>query len=814
MVSTNRLTAREKEVAGLVAAGKSNRAIAAALWLSERTVENHVRSILAKLDTDSRVGIANALLRAGPQRGPDAPESLRGSDLPRQLTSFVNRDVELAELASLLGRHRLVTLTGSGGVGKTRTALQAAANPLRSFRDGVWFVELAPLLTGAYIPSAVALALGLQLETKGESFENVAQALRSHQALLLIDNCEHLIVDCGELIARILQRCPDVTVLATSREPLSIDGEECYRLPSLGVPAPENVKGLRASAAMEFSAIQLFVERARTADKRFVLSDENAGTVAAICRRLDGIPLAIELAATRVAILSPRQLNEGLDERFSILTDHGRNTIPRHKTLAALIDWSHELLNERERRLFRRLGIFASSFALEGALAVAAGEDLNEERVFEGLASLVDKSLVLSEPVGDVFRFRLLESTRAYAFEKLRSAGEVDLLARRLLRHLCTSFSRLRGLSDETARVSDVHDAFSIELDNIRASLHRAFNGKEAVAASRLLADIGQCWNFLYLNDEGIAWIDRSLAALGDDEPVLRARLSITLSEVLANHQQHVRAREFAVRGLALARVCGNERVFAHAISRFVNSTANYGDLRSAASAYAEGQAIPDLPLPLRLRLLGSRSELLTNQGDFAGAVQVIEQVCQQHRALGNQREESVWTINLAEQLYASGRTRDAIVTAREILPALGGSGRLLLLGDLAGYLVDANELHETFALAREAMRERATSTRDTVNLSIVIGHLALALALAGDLPRAAKLGSYSYAAERYGYPRSLLEATTRARLLEILKERLSGDDVESLSALGSALSFDAAIALAFEAASQAAAQDFREIEY
>jgi predicted ATPase/class 3 adenylate cyclase len=331
------------------------------------------------------------------------------NNLPRMLTSFVGREAEIAEITALIDTNPLVTLVGSGGVGKTRTSLQIAANLLDGSGDGVWFIELAPLASGDYIPSTIAHALGITLPPDGDQIEQLTRALKEKHTLLVFDNCEHMVEPAARVISAILRACPSVKILASSRQGLGIAGEATYRMPSLNVPRDADRATLTAAESTRYAAISLFVERARAGDRRFGLTDDNAPIVADICRRLDGIPLAIELAASRVKMFSPQQINERLNERFRMLTGGSRDVLPRQQTLRALIDWSHDLLDERERVVFRRLGIFVNGFTYAGAVAVAGGEDLDEFEIFDVLASLVDKSLVLAEPQADAVRYRLLE---------------------------------------------------------------------------------------------------------------------------------------------------------------------------------------------------------------------------------------------------------------------------------------------------------------------------------------------------------------------------------------------------------------------
>ncbi|MBD5633952.1 MAG: adenylate/guanylate cyclase domain-containing protein, partial [Candidatus Eremiobacteraeota bacterium] len=284
---------------------------------------------------------------------PDLPLEFRplrsldavSNNLPAAATSFVGREAEIAEITSLVHAHRLVTLVGSGGLGKTRTSLQVAANVADDFANGVWFVELAPLSNGDYVPSSIAQATGVTLNPEGDPVDNLADGLRAMHALLVFDNCEHVIEPVARIVAAILRKSPQIKILASSRQGLGVTGEMAYRLPTLGVPSDASISTaapLRADEALRHAAVALFVERARAVDQRFSLADRDAPVVAEICRRLDGIPLAIELAAARVRILSSRQLRERLDERFRVLTGGARDVLPRQQTLRALIDWSYD----------------------------------------------------------------------------------------------------------------------------------------------------------------------------------------------------------------------------------------------------------------------------------------------------------------------------------------------------------------------------------------------------------------------------------------------------------------------------------------
>lgn len=350
------------------------------------------------------------------------------NNLPRQLTSFIGRDHVIAEISALIDKHPLVTLVGAGGSGKTRCAIQVGAELLDGSGDGAWLADLAPISNNASVVNVAAQTLNVKEHADRALADTLVAFLKRKRLLLILDNCEHVIEQVRQLTAAILHECPDVHVLATSREPLNISGEATFRMPPLAIPPGSD--GLFAEGVSRYGAVQLFVDRALLSNNRFAFTEENAPYVAEICRRLDGIPLAIELAAARVKVLSPQQLARKLDERFRVLTGGDRSALPRQQTMRALIDWSYDLLSNDERTLFRKLSIFAGGFTLETAAATCSDGDMDEIVVLDLLTSLVDKSLVQAEPHTDETRYRLLESTRQYAREKLLEAGEEHATAR------------------------------------------------------------------------------------------------------------------------------------------------------------------------------------------------------------------------------------------------------------------------------------------------------------------------------------------------------------------------------------------------
>src|SRR3954451_7441163 len=357
-----------------------------------------------------------------PRGGRPPPRGRVRHTLPVALTSFIGRERELREVARLLGRHRLVTLTGAGGSGKTRLGLEAAAARVSECRDGVWLVELAGLSDPGLVADETASALGLTLPSRLPAHAGLGAQLAQWRALLILDNCEHLVGACAVLAEHLLGACPGLRILSTSREPLRVPGEVTWRVPSLALPT--RTASAEPAELAGYESIRLFCERASDVAAGFALNQDNAGSVVEICLRLDGMPLAVELAAARVGVLSPAQIADRLGDCLAVLTAGSRSALDRQQTLRATLSWSHDLLTDVERALFRRLAVFAGSFALEGAEAVTAGEPIAQRDVADLLARLVDKSLVVTEDGPTGYRYRLLEPMRQYASERLEEAGE------------------------------------------------------------------------------------------------------------------------------------------------------------------------------------------------------------------------------------------------------------------------------------------------------------------------------------------------------------------------------------------------------
>jgi predicted ATPase/DNA-binding SARP family transcriptional activator len=476
-------------------------------------------------------------------------------NLPVELTSFIGRECELEEVNRLLRSRRLVTLTGAGGSGKTRLALRVAADVLGDYPAGVWLVELAPLADPGLVPRAVGAALGIREEPGRTMTEALVERLPAQRLLLLLDNCEHLVEPCAELAHALLSAGTELRILATSREALNVPGELAWRVPPLSLPEPDTTSPPAALA--DYAAIRLYVERAAAVRPGFVLDYDNAGAVTAICRRLDGIPLAIELAAARVRTMSPQEILQRLDHSFELLTGGARTARPRQQTLRATVDWSHDLLSLSEQVLFRRLAVFAGGFGLADAERVCADQELADGAVLDLLDHLVDKSLVLAEPgAAGSTRYRLLETLREYASERLQAAGEEVALRSRHLAHfldLVEATHQHKMVSGSDAGLP----VLTLNQDNLRAALGW---GREADALRTLRMSTGLL-DFWLSNDlaEGRRWLEESLAQVTERTPE-RAR-GLLAAGALANVQRlYDEARRYLEESLAISVELGDRR--------------------------------------------------------------------------------------------------------------------------------------------------------------------------------------------------------------------------------------------------------------
>ena len=508
------------------------------------------------------------------------------NNLPPEMTSFIGRERELAETRKLLRSARLLTLIGPGGTGKTRLSLQLAADQLTEFKDGVWLVELAALSDPAFTLSTIASVLELHEVPGIPLLKIVLDYLRGRQLLIILDNCEHLVETSAQLADQLLHACPHLKILASSREALGIAGETVFRVPSLSLP------DLSSQAILEYEATRLFIERAAKAEPRFHVTDHNALSIAQICSRLDGIPLAIELAAARVKLFTPEQIAERLDDRFKLLTGGSRTALPRQQTLRALIDWSYQSLNETEQRALRRLAVFSGGWTFEAAEAV-----VGESEALDGLLGLVNKSLVNVEERDGESRYRFLETIRQYAMEKLLESGEatetrnrhLDFFlqsTRRTLQHERNSYG---VLLDDTQWL----DRMEVEHDNLRAALDWSVSS-HPIRALGLVSTVGSFWVARDYNNEARRW-SRMILERSQSVPHIegdRAKVYGVLGWSSIGIGDHKTGRAAAEAGIELARKVADTALLGYLLSLVTLASIFQGDFPAAEKALTEAEAI------------------------------------------------------------------------------------------------------------------------------------------------------------------------------------------------------------------------------
>lgn len=472
-------------------------------------------------------------------------------NLPAQLTKFIGRQAEINDLRVVLAGNRLVTLIGAGGAGKTRLAVQVAAQVAGDFGDGVCYVDLAPITHPDVVPVTAARALGLPDQLGRSTIETLQRHLRDRHILMVLDNCEHLLDASAALVVALVGEVSKVTVLATSREPLGVAGEAMWQVPSLSLAG---------------DAIELFADRARLAKSDFTITDANGAVVAEICRRLDGMPLAIELAAARVRALSLDEIVDSLHDRFRLLTGGSRTAVRRQQTLRASVDWSHDLLTETERILFRRLAVFMGGFDLDAAQAVTGADGVQRYQVLDQLTLLVDKSLVVADNIGGSTRYRLLETVRQYALEKLGESGEADAVRSR---H-CDYYASVAALLDAPAR-SDYKqrlDQLEIEMDNLRIALAWCLETSNTERALSLASSLQPLWFTRGRSMEGRVWFDTVVPDGNWDAPEVSAAVrACALADTAVLNMWVGGGGDLANRSLAIAREVGDRALLARALT-------------------------------------------------------------------------------------------------------------------------------------------------------------------------------------------------------------------------------------------------------
>ncbi len=774
-----------------VAAGRAAAASALLARFRERLRENGLE--LSAAFERRFEGLSGTPLRRSEKRRRSDEPARHG--LPRYLTELIGRERDVADVVSMLDDSPLVSIVGAGGVGKTRLAVQAGEQLFEAFADGVEFVDLSTTDDPSRVPGTIAAAFGVA-DTGGTQplVARVAGALKGKQLLIVLDNCEHVISAAADAANAILQACDGVRILATSREPLGITGEETYRMPPLEVPPPG--VHLSPDRALEYAAIALFAARARAVKRSFALVDENVEFVADVVRRLDGIALAIELAASRVNALSLQQLAERLDERLSLLTQGSRTALPRHQTLRALIGWSYDLLGDAERSLVRRLAVFRGGWTLEAAEAICTDARFPAWNTFDLLASLVDKSLIVAEIDAREQRYRFLDSTRAFAAERLLEAGERDGVAAEHCRYYAQAALRASDAYWETD--SDVWTArLRLDIENYRAAIDWGLGfGRDPVAAATIVASLRALW-LSVSRREGSAALERAAAALPLDAParvrglLLLARAFLDRSalaelpaaqaaELLEGVDEFARVQALSIRGFALVTAARHREA------------AEVHHVALAAARATSAQRLIAWVLPLAAIGIGYA-------GDRALARALFDEAAELLATFNDPRRLAQLHLNRAEFLFDEHDLAGAVAGARvaeTIYRERGDRNNLsAALLNAAGYRLASGEFEEAWCAARESL-ELAMQADDAYRADVAIGHLAHVAAETGDAVRAARLLGYADAAfRRLAGARHATEQRGYERACEIVRATIAEDRAAALGAQGAAMERRAAAA-------------------
>jgi predicted ATPase/class 3 adenylate cyclase/DNA-binding CsgD family transcriptional regulator len=593
--------------------------------------------------------------------------------LPTQLTRFVGRSTQMDDIRGLLAENRLVTLTGAGGAGKTRLAIEVASRMTGNFADGVWYADLAPITHPEVVPVAVTRALGLPDQPGSSITETLLRFVRGRQMLLVLDNCEHLLEASAGLVTEMLAACSRVTVLATSREPLLVPGEVNWGVPSL---------------SLSDEAIELFSDRARRARPDFEVTDDNAETITEICRRLDGMPLAIELAAARMRALSPHEIVGSLHDRFRLLTGGARTAVRRQQTLRASVDWSHALLTVPERVLFRRLSVFMGGFDLDAAQAVAGTTEVERFQVLDQLSLLVDKSLVVAENASGATRYRLLETVRQYALEKLGESGEADEVRGRHRDHYTSMATRLDAPARDDYEKLIEHAEMNI--DNLRAAFIWSYENGDISRTLELASSLQPMWLARGRLVEGLAWLENALKNRDGHQPELTATVrvrAIADKAVLNSWVDVTGSLDQAKEALDIARESGDPALLTRALTACACVTAHDPDL---ATPYFEEATVKARALGDSWRLC----QILGRQayGAFmAGDLLAVEPIATEGRDLAD---------GIGDHFNAR-QCRWVLINVQSLRGDLAGAMR-----QIPGFIADATAAHDVVNVAIGWMNE------------------------------------------------------------------------------------------------------------
>jgi predicted ATPase/DNA-binding winged helix-turn-helix (wHTH) protein len=709
---------------------------------------------------------------------------------------LIGRDDDLVEAAELMRRCPVVSIVGAGGIGKTRLALAlAAADPLDA-PDGRWWIELAPINDAAQVPAAIAGAMGLQLPSSRPPRDALVAALARQRLLLVLDNCEHLTEAVAPIVALMRAQAPGVRILITSQESLKCVDEQVFRLGSLVLPATADLE-----EASRHGAVALFVARAHAVDPRFRLGPDNVAAVIDVCRRLDGIPLAIELAAARVPLLGVVGLQSRLDQMFNVLTGGARMKLRRHQTLRAALEWSVGLLSDDERAVFRRLGVFAGGFRLELAQGVACDERIDQWQVLDLLAQLIDKSLVIAEGEGEP-RYRLLESTRAFALEQLAAAGESDAMLRRhaeALIDFLAAEDQARWTAPFAARLRQL-----AELGNLRAAVDWAMSpAGDAGLAIRLLGHGWFVWIGNNVPAEGFERMMRLWPLPADLPPAIEAAFCLAVANAHGFWARDEKLQA-ARRAAELYRQLGDQNRVGDALCRVARIGSQRGNFPGTAEALQEATAVigDDAPLPLQAVLAavhGGRALVLR---DFAAAKAAYGRQAELNRRNGDEFGEYVALGYLSEVLLETGDLDAAIDALQRVLDGLqrlrAPYGRAAPRALHAVALALRGDDVDVLSLAREGFDHFGPMGGFPAFMPLMAA--ALYHARRGEAQRSALIGGYAWhvLSKETSTP-YLFDVRLRDHLIDLAKSAGAGASVDAWLKAGERLSQAQVTALAFE---------------
>jgi predicted ATPase/class 3 adenylate cyclase len=762
------------------------------------------------------------------------------NNLPNQLSTFFGRAKEIREVRELIGTSRLVTLTGSGGAGKTRLSLEVAETLQDAHPHGVWLVELAPQTDPDLIPSTVLQALDLTPDASRPAVKQLTDYLAARTLLLVLDNCEHLIDASAQLADTLLRACPDLRILASSREALGVPGESPYRVPSLHVPDTEALSSLEAFEAIE--AIQLFMDRAKTVKNDFALSAENAPTIAHICKRLDGIPLAIELAAARVKVMQVSQISDRLDNRFRLLTVGSRTALPRQQTLRALIDWSYGLLTEPERSLLRRLSVFVGGWDLEAAETVCAGGEIESFEVLDLLTSLVDKSLINTQDTETGVRYHRLETIRQYAREKFLESDEVETLRDAHLAYFGELAETAGEELDGKNQIIWVKQ-LDTERDNLNAAISWATE-TDVVSGMRLVNSLE---SYLYIQFDvqmSYRWLSGLLSAADDSvEPAIHAK-TLQVSMGIAAVGELEKRDQYIKKALALYESAEDEVGIAYVKLHNAWSHTARGDLEEAKPILQEclevferkgdirGQvwvnntfasviyATSNTPLAIgyaekilalleisenqihKYRVLNSLSYLYYVSGKFDEALEYLERAIHIIKKIFDRLPPQHF-YDKARIFYMKGDFEQAFALFLETIARDEQAGRYrekawstIWLGKIAVQTGDYEKAYQLFSESFETFRKL------NIKMMLVLtieGFCELAVAL-GEAEQAATMMAWADASrKKIGDQRPSPEQEGFEKLWQAIQAHLSPEQVAEATARGEEMSSDQMIAFALE---------------